>query len=90
MSIAGILLILFIATEGGEVLDLNMIFYDKVKKRIVKRTEKKVNTGGKTGVMVTDKTLVHGTNKYPRLMARAGVATALATEDNVDIIMTDL
>ena len=47
------------------MLDLNTIYYDKVKKMIVKRTEKKVNTGGKPGVMVTDKTVVHGTNKDP-------------------------
>ena len=69
---------------------MNTIYYEKVKKRIVKRTEKKVNTGGKPGVMVTDKTVVHGTNKNLRLMARAGVALSLATEDNVEIIMTDL
>ena len=40
--------------------------------------------------MVTEKVVVHGTDKDLRLMARAGVATALATEDNVDKIMTDL
>ena len=37
--------------------------------------------------MVTEKVVVHGTDKDPRLMARAGVATTLATEDNVDKIM---
>ena len=76
--------------EGDEVPNLNTIFYDKSKKRIVKRRTKKVNTGGKTGVMMTEKEVVHGTDKDPRLMARAGVAPALATEDNVGIIMTDL
>ena len=40
--------------------------------------------------MVTDKTVVHGTHRDPRLMAKAGVALSLATEDNVDRIMTDL
>ena len=40
--------------------------------------------------MVTDKTLVHGTNKYPRLIARAGVALTQETKDNVDRLMTDL
>ena len=73
-----------------EVPDLNTIFYDKEEKRIVRRTEKKVNTGGKKGVMVNERTIVHGTDKDPRLMARAGVATTLATEDNMDRIMTDL
>ena len=40
--------------------------------------------------MVTDKTLVHGTHKDPRFIARAGVDLTLATEDNVDRLMTDL
>ena len=75
-------------TEGEEVPSFNTIFYDKENK--IKRTEKKVNTGGQSGKMVTDKTLVHGTHKYPRLIARVGVALTLATEDNVDGIMTDL
>ena len=58
-------------TEGEEVPDFNTIFYDKEKKRIVKRTEKKIDTGWQSGKMVTDKTLVHGTHKDPRLIARA-------------------
>ena len=41
-------------------------------------------------MMVTDKTMVYGTHKYPRLIARDGVAITLATEDNVDRCMTDL
>ena len=40
--------------------------------------------------MITDKTLVHGTNNDPQLIARAGVALTLETEDNVDRLMTDL
>ena len=47
------------------MLDLNTIFYDKVKKRIVKIIEKRVNTGGKMGVMVTEKVVVHSTDKDP-------------------------
>ena len=77
-------------TEGEEILDFNTIFYDKEKKRIVKRTEKKVDTGGKLGKMVTDKIVVHGSHKDPRLIARAGAALTLATEDNVDRLMTNL
>ena len=42
------------------------------------------------GVMVTNKAVVHGTDKYSRLMERASVTTALVSEDNVDRIMTDL
>ena len=44
-SIFEINLIPFMPTEGEEVPDFNTIFYDKEKKRIVKRTEKKVDTG---------------------------------------------
>ena len=40
--------------------------------------------------MVIDKTIVHGTHKDRRLMEREGVSSALATEDNVDKIMTYL
>ena len=40
--------------------------------------------------MVADETLVHGTHKDPWLIARAGVALNLATEDIVDRLMTDL
>ena len=40
--------------------------------------------------MVTDKTVVHGTDKYLRLMEKEGVATTIATEDNVNKIIIDL
>ena len=77
-------------TEGEEVPEFSTIFYDKEKKRIVKRTEKKVKTGGQSGKMITNKIVVHGTHKYPRLIVRVGVALTLATEDNVDRLMTVL
>ena len=89
-SIYEIDLIPFMPTKGKEVPDFNTIFYYKEKKRIVKRTKKKVDTGGQPRKMVTDKTLVHGTHKVPWLIARAGLALTLATEDNVDRLMTDL
>ena len=41
-------------------------------------------------MMITDKTLVHGTDADPRLIARAGVALTQATEDNMDRLMTNL
>ena len=56
----------------------------------MKRTEKKVETVGQSGMMVTNKTLVHGTDKDPRLTFRAGAALIHASKDNVDRIMTDL
>ena len=39
-------LIPFEQKKGEEVLDFNTIFYDRERKRIVKRTERKVETGG--------------------------------------------
>ena len=78
--ISGFDLIPFMRIEGEEVPYFNTIFYDKEKKRIVKRTEKKVDTGGNLGKMVTDKAVVHGTHKDPRLMERARVALTLANE----------
>ena len=50
------------------MVDLNTIFYDKTKKTIVRRMEKKVDTGEKKGVMLIEKTIVHGTDKDTRLM----------------------
>ena len=41
-------------------------------------------------MMITDKTLVYGTDADPRLTSRAGVALNQATEDNVDRLMMDL
>ena len=73
--------------EGEEVTDFNTIFYDKEKKRIVKRTEKKVETGGQSGKMITDKTFVYGTYADPRLIARVGVALNQETEDNIHRLM---
>ena len=60
--------------EGEEVLDFSTIFYDKEKKRIYKRTDKNIETGGQSGMMITDKILVHGIDADLRLTTRAGVA----------------
>ena len=48
------------------------------------RTEKKVDTEEKQGILRTEKTIVHGTDKDPRLLERAGAASSLANEDYVD------
>ena len=69
--------------------DFNTVFYDREKKRIVKRTKKKVETRGQSWKMINDKTLLHGTDKDPRLTIRAGATLIHASEDNVDRIMTD-
>ena len=59
-------------------------------KRIVKRTERKVETGGLPEKMITDTPVVFGMDQDPRFTIRAGAALIHASEDNVDKIMTNL
>ena len=40
---------------------MNTIFYDRETKRIVKRTERRIETGGPLGKMITDTAVVLGT-----------------------------
>ena len=56
----------------------------------MKRTERKVETGGQAGKMINDKTVVYGIDKDRRFTIRAGAALIHASEDNVDQILTDL
>ena len=56
----------------------------------MKRTERKVETGGQSGKMINDTTIVYGTDKDPRFTIRARAALIYASEHNVDRIMTDL
>ena len=83
-------LIPFEQKKGEEVPDFNTIFYDKENKRIVKRTKRKVETGGLSGKMINDTTIVYGTDRDPRFTIRAGAALIHASEYNVDKIMIDL
>ena len=72
------------------MLAFNTIFYNRERKRIVKRIERKVKTGGQLGTMINDTTMVYGIDKDPRFTMQAGVASIHASEDNVDRIMSDL
>ena len=65
--VSGLRLIPFKQKKGEEVLDFSTIFYDIERKRILKRTKKKVETGGQSGRMINDKIMFHGTDKDPRL-----------------------
>ena len=76
--------------KGEEVPNFNTIFYDRERKRIMKRNERKVKTGGQLGKMINDTTVVYGIDKDPRFTIRVGAALIHASEDNVDRIMTDL
>ena len=88
--VATLRIIPFEQKKGEEVPDFNTIFYDKERKRIVKRTERKVETGGLSGKMINDTTIVYGTDRDPRFTIRAGAALIHTSEDNVDRIMTYL
>ena len=83
-------LVPFVQKVGEEIPDFNTVFYDRETKRIVKRTERKVEAGFLPRKMITDTPVVFGTDRDPRFTIRAGVALIHASEDNVDKIMTDL
>ena len=83
-------LVPFVQKKGEEIPNFNTVFYDRVTKRIVKRTERKIEMGGLPGKMITDTPIVFGTDQDPRFTIRAGAALIHASEDNVDKIMTDL
>ena len=55
------------------------------------RSEKRLNTGDQpVEIMVTEKTVLQGTNKDPKLLAMAGVATTLDNVDNVEKLVEDV
>ena len=84
-------LIPFIPSQEQAVDDLNTLFFDKNKKRIVMRTEKRVDTRDQpVEIMVMKKTIIHGTNKDHKLLAMAGVASALTNADNVGKLVDDI
>ena len=55
-------LVPFVQKVGEEIPNFNTVFYDKETKRIVKRTEKKVQIGGLSRKMITDTPIVYGTD----------------------------
>ena len=77
-------LIPFIPSHEQAIENLDTNFFDKRKKRIVMRSEKRLNTGDHpVEIMVTGKTVLQGTNKEPKHLVMEGVAIALANVDNV-------
>ena len=76
--------------KGEEVLDFSTIFYDREKKRIVKRSERKVETGGQSSKMINDTNIIYRIDKDPKFTIRSRASLIHASEDNVDRMMTDL
>ena len=83
-------LVPFVQKKGEEIPDFNTVYYDRATKRIVKRIERKVETGVLPGKMITDTPMMLGTDRDPRFTLRAGIALIQASEDNMDKVMTDL
>ena len=83
-------LVPFVQEKGKEIHDFNTVYYDRATKRIIKRTERKVEAEGLPGKMITDTAVMLGTDQDPRFTLRAGSAFIQASEDNVSKIMIDL
>ena len=83
-------LVPFVQKKGEEIHDFNTVYYDRETKRIVKRIERKVETGVLLGKMIRDTPVMLGTDRDPRFMLRVGTALLQASEDNMDKVMTDL
>ena len=83
-------LVPFVQKKGEEIPDFNTVFYDRETKRIVKRSEKKVEAGSLPGKMITDTVVMLGTDRDPRFTLRARATLINASEDNMNKVMTDL
>ena len=83
-------LVPFVQKVGEEIPDFNTVYYDRATKRIMKRTEKKVEAGSMPGKMITDTVVMLGTDQDPRFTLRSGTALLHASEDNMDKVITDL
>ena len=60
-----------------DVENVNTIFFNLDKKRIMRRKEKRMKMGDQPmAVMVTKETIMHRTDEDPQLLAMAGVAAA--------------
>ena len=83
-------LVPFVQKKGEEIHDFDTVYYDREMKRIMKRTERKVEAGNMPGKMITDTAVMLGTYQDPRFTLRAGSAFIQASKDNVGKIITDL
>ena len=83
-------LVPFVQKKGEEIPDFNTIFYDRAMKRIMKRTERRVDAGSMPGKMISDAAVMLGTYQDPRFTLRARDALIDASEDNINRVMTAL
>ena len=65
-------------------------FFNKTRKTIIKRSEKRLNIGTQSDVvMVIERTVVEGTNKAPEFLPSINIVAAQAKDDNVDKLVED-
>ena len=83
-------LVPFIQKKGEEIPDFNTVFYDREMKRIMKRTERRVEAESMPGKMITDTAVMLATDQDPRFTLRAEAALIDASEDNINRVMTEL
>ena len=85
-----LMLVPFVQEKGKEIPDFNTVYYERETKRIIKRTEKKLEARNMLGKMITDMAVMLGTDQDPRLTLRARTALLHASEDNMEKVITDL
>ena len=83
-------LVPFVQKKGEEIPCFNTVYYDRVTKIIMKRTEKKVEAGDMPSKMITNTVVMLGTYQDPRFTLRAGTALIHTSEDNMEKVITDL
>ena len=77
-------LIPFTPSREQAVANLDTIFFDLEKKRIVRRKEKRMKMGDQpVAVMVTEKTIMHRIDEDPRLLAMEGIEVGQDNAVNV-------
>ena len=83
-------LVPFMQKKGEEVPDFTTVYYDRATKRIMRRTEKKIEAKGMTSKMISDKAVMVGTDVDPRFTISVGKAAIHASEDNIDRMMNEI
>ena len=80
----------FTAISHHAVTCLDTIFIDMNKKIIVRRSENRLKISDQPDVViVTEKTVIDGTNKDPKFLAFVSIAAAQYDVDNVDKLVED-
>ena len=84
-------LVPFTPSHKHVMASLDTILFDKNKKRIARRSEKRLKIGDRpVEVMVTERTVMQGTDEDPQLLAMASMATVQANANNVNKLVEDV